>query len=152
MRPKDNTEPKRNGDQQSRRPLGVHIEPYLIQLRKIYAKQGGNWDNGFEHDEIYYRDERHEPDKILLDSFQSMPAIIPKTSTERSPQDGDSYGYEERSWGNSIAPATPSYLEMPKVEFECTLIGECYMYGVMDGEAMEMTRSGGIATINFGIS
>lgn len=47
---------------------------------------------------------------------------------------------------------TRSVSDRERIDVECTLIGECYMDGVMDGEAMDVTMEGGIKLLNFGIS
>ena len=40
---------------------------------------------------------------------------------------------------------------LSKIYFECTLVGNCFLHGVIYGEAMELIHSGWVEAITFGI-
>ena len=114
-------------------PTGVHIEPYLTQLRSIYLKQGASWDDGVDADIIFHAEGSAEQE--LLESYQKRPVKRGNVDVRRASNAAKDRDMERSS----------------QTDLECTLVGECFMYGVMDGEAMELIRSGGLGPIKFGI-
>jgi hypothetical protein len=64
--------------------------------------------------------------------------------------DSDALKEEEENYvGSGSVLSSPQLRET--IDFECTVVGECFMYGAMDGEAMTLINRGGIESINFGI-